>query len=52
MKYSMNYPLYYKLKQTILQWIEDEKYHPGDLLPSEKELQEMLILVALQSDWQ
>lgn len=44
MKYSMNYPLYYKLKQTILQWIEDEKYHPGDLLPSEKELQEMFNL--------
>lgn len=44
MKYSMNYPLYYKLKQTILQWIEDEKYRSGDLIPSEKQLQEMFNL--------
>lgn len=34
-------PLYYQLKQIILKWIENEKYLPGDLLPSEKDLREM-----------
>ncbi len=40
MKNPPSKPLYYQLKQNILKWIEDEKYMPGDLLPSEKQLQE------------
>ena len=40
MTISSKKPLYYRLKQTILKWIEDGEYAPGELLPSEKQLQE------------
>lgn len=40
MKRVPSKPLYWKIKQAILKWIEDGEYGPGDLLPSEKRLQE------------
>lgn len=33
-------PLYYQLKQLLLKHIESDAVNPGDLLPSEKELEE------------
>ncbi|MCI8275071.1 MAG: GntR family transcriptional regulator [Lachnospiraceae bacterium] len=41
MTISSKKPLYYQLKQTILKWIENGEYAPGELLPSEKQLQEI-----------
>lgn len=40
-KLNVNYPLYHKLKQIIIQWIENEEIKTGDGLPSEKELQQI-----------
>lgn len=41
MSISSKQPLYYQLKQTIMKWIEDAKYLPGAIIPSEKQLQDM-----------
>lgn len=41
MSITVKQPLYYRLKQTILKWIESGTYLPGALIPSEKQLQEM-----------
>ena len=39
MSVSTKKTLYYRLKQTILTWIENGEYPPGSLLPSESQLQ-------------
>jgi GntR family transcriptional regulator len=34
-------PLHYQLRQVLLAWIESGDWKPGDLIPSEQELQDM-----------
>ncbi len=33
-------PLYYQVKQSLLEYLENGTWKPGDLVPSEQELQE------------